>query len=160
MTQDAANISLKLVREGLAATAKQAWSKLNVYPYMDPKAVVPAICFGLEVQPYRTVMGGGMMDQRWRMYVLTGQAGSIVAAQMLEDELLDFIGDKSLYRAFYSPNAAYRASPYNLRSVSFVGFARMPADIQGPNLIDWMGQPLWGVPIELEVQYGVRVGDY
>lgn len=146
-------ITRAIIRDALANTAKQANpTKLHVYPYMHPNPTAPAVCVGNEFTDYVGAMGTGMTEELWRLWILLDPGKDWLEAQRQCDEYLDMTGVRSLRRVFRSPDAYWRTvGLYDLR---LVRYARMPADIQGPNIIDWMGVPYWGVPIEVKVRYG------
>lgn len=144
------------IRNALAYTALQADPDLlSVYEYMHPTPTAPAVCVGVEVVDYLGAFGGGMTDEEWRLWILLNPGSDWIEAQRQADEYLDFTGPKSLYQAF-KPTAS--PAPYYLskgiHDVRLERYARLPSDIQGPNLLDWMGVVYWGVPITTRVRYG------
>lgn len=144
------------IREALAATAQQADPTLHCKVYMAAKmASLPAVCVGDEEIDYVGGMGGGMTTTIWRLWLLLNAGSEWEEAQRVADEYLDFTGDKSLLRAF-TPRSGHTPAwqTLGLKDVRLLNYARMPADIQGPNLIDWMGSVYWGVPIRVQVRYG------
>lgn len=145
------------IRTALASTAKQADTRLNVYPYMSPKMNTPGVCVSDEEIDYAGALGGGMTSTIWRLWVLLNPGSDWIEAQRQADEFLDFSGDRSLYLAF-KPRSGHTPAwqTAGLRDVRLLNYARMPADIQGPNLIDWMGSVYWGVPLRVQVRYGTE----
>jgi hypothetical protein len=141
------------VREAIAFTALQADpDNLNAYPYMNPFPTAPAVCVGVEVVDYLGAFGGGMTANEWRLWVLLNPGSDWIEAQRQADEYLDYTGERSLYAAFEADGAYYRTRGFS--DIRLERFARLPSDIQGPNLLDWGGTVYWGVPITVRVRYG------
>jgi len=149
-----------MVREAIAYTARQADpSGLHVYPYMHPTPTAPAVCVGLEYTDFVGDMAAGMITETWRLWLLLNPGSDWLEAQRQADLYLDYTGEKSLHRAFRASlrkgdgaDAYWRGT--EVSEVRLLRYSRMPSDVQGPNIIDWMGSPYWGVPIEVKVMYG------
>ena len=145
-----ADISMMGVAKALSATAAQAWDELNAYHFVAPMPQAPAV---MVVPEFRFNELSTMDRQRhglWRMWVLVSAVDVDDQAELLY-QLIDTHGDRSIPEAMRSANAAWRNT--GISSVEWLGFARMPTDIQGPNHLSWGGPEYYVAPLLFQVRY-------
>lgn len=143
---------LALVRLGIQATLKAeiADPLLNVYKNLQMSPDTPCMMPSPEFTEYIETMDGES-SMMWRLWVLLN-AGDMDDSQDRLDQYLDTEGDRSIFRAL-NTNAArlhYLGNPTCAWS-QVTRFSRMPADLQGPNFIDWGGTVYWGCALDLRV---------
>jgi len=119
----------------------------NVYEFMPLTPDTPCVCIGLEMLSYVEDSNyPENADATFRLWVLFNP-GDMYSAQKTIDEFLSVSAARSLVAAFKAdPSLGGRVS-----EAWIAGMARMPSDIQGPTLIDWMGTAVWGVALSLRV---------
>lgn len=139
------------VADAIADTIRAiAPDELSVYHYLNPSPSLPAVLIGLETDRFDIHTMDGHEDQFWRVWICLELVDSEDAGLAMLD-YLDSQGARSIQAAFEAEDAPWRDTA--IGDAYVYGYARVPADIQGPGWFSFGGPEMWCMALLIRVIY-------